>query len=205
MDQQQFIPMVTWVLIALNVGASLYALNNRPVFERYMFWMGPMRRWNQWDRMVTSGFLHVNGGHLLINMYVLWMFGGILEAELGHIGFLIVYMAGLLGGNFWEYVDKKDNPNYRAVGASGATSGLVLAYVLYFPFNMLYFFGVIPLPGIVMGTLFIVGSWWFSKRPNTMIGHGAHLGGALAGFVATAIIDPAALGNFSNQLSNYIN
>ena len=194
----------TLVLIAMNVIASVFAFNNRDFFDRFCFWIGPIRQGEEWYRFVTSAFLHVNGLHLLINMYVLYMFGQILEAYVGSGGFLILYFASLLGGNLWEYADKHNEAGYRAVGASGATSGVITGFCLFFPFTMLYLFFAIPMWAIVFGVGFIVGSFILSQRDQTMVAHGAHLGGALTGLVIAMLLRPEAWRQMIEQVANRI-
>ncbi|HAO34675.1 MULTISPECIES: rhomboid family intramembrane serine protease [unclassified Hyphomonas] len=183
---------VTISLIAANVLVSLIGLSNRAFFEDNNFWIAPIREGRQWWRFVTSAFLHVNSTHLLINMFVLWQFGGVLERELGATTFLIIYFGSLFAGNAWEYIDKRDQPDYRAVGASGATSGIVLAFSVLAPFAVLYLLFILPMWAIVAAVLFISVSFFLSQRPNTMIAHGAHLGGALAGAALTFLLVPGA-------------
>jgi len=155
----------TMALLAANIIVSLIGFSNREMFEQNAFWIAPIRQGKQWYRFVTAGFLHVNQLHLIINMYVLYSFGTLLESKvLGTQGFLLVYFASLLGGSAWEYVTKKDQPNYRAVGASGATSGTILAFSLFFPFATLLLFFVIPMPAIVLAIGFI-GVAWLSPSP----------------------------------------
>ncbi|KJS36711.1 MAG: hypothetical protein VR74_11650 [Hyphomonas sp. BRH_c22] len=194
----------TLVLIAMNVIASVYAFSNPDFFDRYCFWIAPIRQGEEWHRFVTSAFLHVNGLHLFINMYVLFMFGQILEQYVGSGGFLILYGASLLGGNLWEYADKHNQPGYRAVGASGATSGVITGFCLFFPFTTLYLFFAIPMWAIVFGIGFIVGSFILSQRDQTMVAHGAHLGGALTGLVIAMLLRPAAWRQMLEQVANRI-
>ena len=189
---------VTISLIAANVIVSLIGLSSRDFFEDNNFWIAPIREGRQWWRFVTSAFLHVNGTHLFINMFVLWEFGRVLERSLGEATFLVIYAGSLLAGNMWEYVDKRDKPDYRAVGASGATSGVVLSFSMLAPFAMLGLFFIIPMWAIVAALLFISVSFILSRRPDTMIAHGAHLGGALAGAALTFLLVP---GSFSRLLA----
>ena len=154
---------VTISLIAANVLVSLIGLSNRDFFEDNNFWIAPIRDGRQWWRFVTSAFLHVNATHLFINMFVLWEFGRVLERILGATTFLIIYIGSLLAGNIWEYVDKKNQPDYRAVGASGATSGVVLSFSVLLPFAMLGLFFIIPMWAIVAAALFISVSYFLSR------------------------------------------
>lgn len=192
----------TIALVALNVIFSLLGFAQRDTFfEQNAFWVGPIRQNREYHRFVTSAFLHVGVFHLLVNMYVLFEFGRILETVLGTAGFILLYVVSLLAGNIWEYVDNFNKPNYRAVGASGATSGIVSAFCLFFPFAMLYVMFAIPMWAIVAGILFIVVSFVLSQKENTMIAHGAHLGGALAGLLVAFLLKPDALGELIEQVS----
>ena len=193
---------VTLALVALNVVVSVIGFQNRAFFENNAFWVGPIRQKGQWHRVVVSAFLHVITLHLLVNMYVLYMFGAILENVLGPVGFTILYVASLLAGNAWEYVDNFNKADYRAVGASGATSGVILGFCLLYPFAMLFLFFIIPMWAIVAGVGFILVSFILSQRDNTMIAHGAHLGGALAGGAITLFFVPGAWGNLVAQITD---
>jgi len=199
--ENMFAAPATLALIMANVIVSLIALSNREIFEQNVFWIGPIRHRNQWYRFVSSAFLHVNGLHLMINMYVLYEFGRILEKVLGTPGFLLLYFVALLAGNAWEYVANKENMNYRAAGASGATSGIILAFCLFYPFATLLLFFVIPMWSIVLAVVFIGGSYYLSKKENKMIAHGAHLGGALAGLAVALMLKPMAWGNLMQEVA----
>lgn len=192
----------TFVLIAANVVASMIAFANPRFMDQNMFHVGPILRQKEWHRVITSGFLHGGILHLLINMYVLYGFGRLLEHPrvLGTGGLLIVYFAALLGGSFWSLMENRRKPDYRALGASGATSGIILSVCLFAPFATLVLF-VIPMPAVIFGIVFIVISAILAQRENKVIGHEAHLGGALAGLIATMLVRPDALSIFSEQVA----
>lgn len=201
MDQLLLTP-VTSLLIAANVVASLFALSNTQFMEKNLFHVGPILSGKEWHRMVTSGFLHGGFLHLFVNMYVLFMFGGFIERTLGTTAYLVVYFAALLGGNGWALLENKNKPSYRALGASGATSGIVMSFILFRPFEPLMIFPIpFFMPAVVLGLLFLVGSAILSQRENKSIGHEAHLGGALAGILATILMHPNALSNFSSEVA----
>ena len=194
-----FASPVTMGLLVLNVIASLIAFQNAAFMQQNVLWVGPMRERGEWYRALSSGFLHVNGPHLMLNMYGLWMFGPICEAFLGGIGFAIVYFAALLGGSAWAYVHNLNAPDYRAAGASGALSGIILAFCLFQPFAILLAFFVIPMWGIVFGLAYIGISYALSMREDRIIGHEAHLGGAVAGVIATLVVRPETWAEFVAQ------
>ena len=193
---------VTSLLIVGNVMASFIALSNPQFLDKNLFHVGPILERREWHRMVTSGFLHGGSLHLFVNMYVLFMFGGFVERVVGPVSYLIIYFAALLGGNAWALLENKNKPSYRALGASGATSGIVMAFILFRPFEPLMIFPIpFFMPAVVLGILFVVGSAVLAQRENKAIGHEAHLGGALAGILATILVQPGALSNFSNQVA----
>ncbi|MCI4645334.1 MAG: rhomboid family intramembrane serine protease [Hyphomonadaceae bacterium] len=187
---------ITSALIAANLVASFFAFANADFYEQNLFRIGNITRRNEYHRALTSGFLHVNPTHLLMNMFVLWMFGPVLERIFGPVGYLIVYFGALLGASAWMLYEKRNQLNYSAVGASGAVSGVILAYCLFYPFNMLYLFFAIPIPAVVFGVGYIVLSYMLSQREKAVVAHGAHLGGALAGLVLTILLKPEALTSF---------
>ncbi|MEL6780736.1 MAG: rhomboid family intramembrane serine protease [Pseudomonadota bacterium] len=189
----------TALLILANVLASLYAFSNRGFLEDGTFIVGAVKS-GQLQRLLTSGFLHVGSWHLLANMVTLFFFGPYVEQALGTGGFLLVYFASLLGGNGWALVENWRKPNYAAIGASGATSGVVISFCLFEPFAMLLIF-IIPMPAIAFAIVYIVGSAYLSTRANTRIGHEAHLGGALTGAVATLIVEPGAWRSFIDAMT----
>ncbi|HPE48979.1 MAG TPA: rhomboid family intramembrane serine protease [Hyphomonas sp.] len=193
---------VTFALLAANIVASVVALTVPDFMDQNSFWIRPVREQKQWHRVLTSGFLHVNGAHLLVNMLTLYFFGPPLEATLGSVNFILLYFGSLLGGSLWEIVDKYNRPDYRAIGASGAISGLMSAVGLLFPFATIYIFFALPIWAGLYALLFIIVSFIYSQRENTMIAHGAHLGGALAGLAITLILKPEALDHLMRQLAN---
>jgi membrane associated rhomboid family serine protease len=194
-----FASPVTMGLLALNVVASMIAFSNQAFMAQNVLWVGPMRQKGEWYRGLSSGFLHVNQLHLFLNMYGLWMFGPICEGILGGLGFAIVYFVSLIGGSAWAYVQNRNEPDYRAAGASGALSGMILAFCLFEPFAVLLAFFVIPMWGMVFGVLYIAFSYFFSLRADRIIGHEAHLGGAVAGVIATLLVRPETLNEFVAQ------
>ncbi|MEE2929273.1 MAG: rhomboid family intramembrane serine protease [Pseudomonadota bacterium] len=201
MDQLLLTP-VTAILIAANTVASLIALSSGRFMEKNLFHVAAVLREKEWHRMVTSGFLHGGLLHLLVNMYVLYLFGGFVERAMGSTGYLIVYFGALIGGNAWALLENKNKPFYRALGASGATSGIVMSFILFRPFEPLMIFPIpFFMPAVVLGVAFIVVSAVLAQRENKTIGHEAHLGGALAGLLLTILLEPAAFANFAGEIS----
>lgn len=181
---------VTLILLIVTIGASLAARPGSPAWE----WMAlvPIRmvKTREFHPLITSGLVHANGFHLLINMYVLFMFGRVMELTLGPKLFLLLYIVSLLCGSLWPFIKYRRHPAYIAVGASGAISGLLFGFSLIYPLEMIYLFFILPMPAFVFAILYVVYSIFAMKRIDDNIGHEAHLGGGLAGLIFTLVIRP---------------
>lgn len=155
--------------------------------KRNLFIVGPILRQGEYYRLVSSGFLHLNLLHLFVNMWVLFQIGSSLERGIGSAHFAALYAASLLGGSLWSLMENKKNLLYSALGASGATSGLVMAYCLIAPNNWFVF---PPLPAWLLAIVFFGVTAWLSRMPNQRIGHDAHMGGMLVGGLYIIIYNP---------------
>lgn len=183
--------IITIVIIAANVIISYKGFNDFTFFEKYKFNVGAVKRGEQ-IRMFSSGFLHVDMQHLLFNMISLYFFAGIAIFYLGVVGFLTVYIGSLLVGNFLSYYFHKNEYHYSAVGASGAVSGIIYAAILLRPDMSLYMFFVpIPIPAYIFGIGYLLYSIYGMKKRIGNIGHDAHFGGAVGGYLITLILSPS--------------
>lgn len=195
---------MTLAIIAFTAVVSLIALNNRAVFENLLFYPFGMQLQRDWFRFITHGFVHGGFLHLAINMYVLWMFGTAVEGAYADITgrsstlpFLVLYLGGIVLSSIPGYFKHKDDPNYRAVGASGATSAVVFSFILLHPATKLMLILLpIPLPAWLFGLLYLGYEWYMSKRGRDGIAHDAHYFGALYGIAFTALLDPKAVARF---------
>jgi membrane associated rhomboid family serine protease len=170
-------------------GLRDYAFN-----EDYLFWVDPILIDRDWKRMFTSGFLHGSWLHFGFNMIALLSFATMLELSLGPGKLLLIYFASLLGGSLLSLYIHRHHGDYRALGASGAVSGVVFASVILFPDGEI---GLILIPdfGIkswIFGLIYLAISIWGTKNfADSNIGHDAHLGGALVGIVLAPVLAPA--------------
>jgi membrane associated rhomboid family serine protease len=182
-------PIVLIIIIA-NVLFSMKGFDSYSFLDKYKFQVGRVLG-KEKIRMLTSGFLHVDWMHLGFNMYALYIFGGFVSNNLGIIPFLIIYFGSLLAGSLYTLQYHKDEPYYSAVGASGAVSGIVYSSILVFPDMQLLLFFAIPIPGYVFGVGYLLYSIYGMKKQVGNIGHAAHLGGAIGGFVLTLVLMPS--------------
>lgn len=179
-------------LLATNIILSIIAFGNMRLLDSMMFDIGRIRKGHEYHRMITSGFIHGDPAHLFMNMLSLFFIGPALEGALTTWVFLGFYMTCLIGGSAWTLMEHWRDPNYRALGASGAVSGVTAAFGLFAPFAMIIFF-IIPMPAILFAVLFIAYSAFASGRIRDGIGHAAHLGGALTGVALVCIFWPGAI------------
>lgn len=188
----------TYALILANALASLYGLFvDRKFIEDFLFNVAAILRGKQHYRMITSAFLHGDLGHLFVNMLTLYFFGPTIEHVLGTDGFLVVYFGSAVTGKLLSLWVNRKNPAYSALGASGAVSGVLLSFCLFYPLEKIYLFFIpIGIPAIVFAALYMAISMELMDRPGRVIGHDAHLGGAAGGIVLTLLLRPDVIGRF---------
>ena len=187
------IDIATIAIIAANVLASIKGFNDTNFFERYKFSIGAIKA-GQKDRMVTSGFLHVDISHLLFNMLTLYFFAGVVINWFGPVQFFIIYAVSLMAGSLLALSFHKDEPYYSAVGASGAVTGILYAAILLQPTMQLgIMFIPIPVPAYVVGIGYLLYSIYGMKKRLGNIGHTAHFGGAIGGYACTLFFMPSLL------------
>jgi len=182
---------ITIAIIAANVVMSLKGFNDRAFFERYKFNVGSIKRGEQ-IRMFSSAFLHADTTHLLFNMVTLYFFANYVIEPLGTLNFVIIYIASLVFGNLLSLYFHKDEYWYSAIGASGAVTGVLYAAILIQPSMSLHMFFIpIPIPGYVFGIGYLLYSIYGMKKRIGNIGHDAHFGGAVGGYVVTLFLMPS--------------
>ncbi|MEN9909601.1 MAG: hypothetical protein RLZZ540_2750 [Bacteroidota bacterium] len=176
-------------IIIANVLFSYKGFKDYSFFRKYEFHIGSIRSGEQ-IRMFTSGFLHADFGHLAFNMITLYFFAPVVIAYLGSWVFLIIYFASLIFGSLLTFVLHKNDYNYRAIGASGAVTGILYSSILLQPDMMLGIFFIIPMPAYIFGILYLLYSIYGMKAKNDGIGHTAHFGGAIGGYLITLLVYP---------------
>ncbi len=189
---------VTYALILVNIAISLYALFVNPQFiDQFGFHVGAVRREGEHFRVFTSSFLHVNLFHLLFNMVALFSFGPTVERLLGKLGFIVVYFGAILVSGIVSTWVNRHNLTYRSIGASDAVSGVIFAFVLFFPLAPIFVFPIpFGIPAILFGVGFLVISSLLMGAKNRIIAHEGHLGGAIAGLILTVLMRPDAVAIF---------
>lgn len=181
------------LLIGLNLIVSFKGFNDLHFFRKYEFHIGSIRSGEQF-RMISSGFLHADLGHLFFNMFTLFMFAPVVIGYLGDFSFVLVYTASLVFGSLLTLYFHKNDYSYRAIGASGAVTGILYSAILLQPDMSLYLFFIpIPIPAFLFGIGYLLYSIYGMKAKNDNIGHTAHFGGAIGGFFITLLKHPQML------------
>lgn len=177
-------------IIVANVVISYKGFNDLYFFRKYEFHVGSIRSGEQ-IRMLSSGFLHVDMMHLIFNILTLYFFAPVVLGWLGNFSFILVYFGSLIFGSLLTMLFHKNDYSYRAVGASGAVTGVLYSAILLQPDMMLGIFYVIPMPAYLFGILYLLYSIYGMKAKNDNIGHTAHFGGAIGGYLITLIKMPS--------------
>ena len=196
---------LTIMLVAATVLVSWLAFNNHRLLDRLMLWPPAIDRQHQYDRLLTHGFVHADWQHLLFNMITLYFFGraveGVFTDLIGAVGFLLFYLSAILVAILPTYLRHRHDSRYRSLGASGAVSAVLFAYVLLAPWSLIFVF-VLPVPAILYAVFYVGYSIWMDRQGNDNINHSAHLWGAGYGVLFTLVMEPRVFPYFLQQLSN---
>ncbi len=202
---------VTTVLCILIALVSIGAFNKPDWIEKLKHWPYVVYRHKQYYRWLTSGFVHGGWLHLLINLFIFWQFGEVVEhiyvqmmgPFAGHVAYALLFLLGVIVSDLPSYAKHKNNPYFASIGASGAVSAILFSYILFLPWQMLYLYGIIPIPGIIAGIGYLWYESYMSKKEGTGINHNAHFFGAVFGVVFTILLNPATALHFVSALLDF--
>ena len=197
--------MLTLAIIAVTCIVSFLAFNRPKLMDDLILWPPAIQRHREYHRLVTYGLVHADFGHLLFNMITLFFFGRAMEsfytARLGTLGFLLFYLGGLVVSILPTYLKNRKNPNYHSLGASGAVSAVLFAFVLFEPWSRIYVF-VVKMPAILYAVLYVGYSIYMDRTGRDNINHSAHLWGAAYGVIFTVLVAPWVFSQFLAELLN---
>lgn len=203
--------MLTLSIVIFTSLFSLAAFRYKQLFLRFDLSPERATRHREYYRLFTHAFLHADYVHLIINMLVLFSFGTEIEKIFtnledqgwvgsGYLHFTLLFLFSIILSSVSTVIKHRKDPNYSAVGASGAVSAIVFTYIFFRPLQKIYFYFAIPIPGIVFGILYLVYSTYMGRRSKDNINHDAHLWGAIFGFFYPVIMEPSLIGVFWNNL-----
>jgi len=194
-------------IVLITSLVSVYAFTNPLLAEQLS--LKPMLVYHKFHvhRILTHSLVHADWVHLIVNMYVLYVFGEVCLNNLAlyfgakaNLYFLELYLFSLIASSLLSVFKHRDNPYYTAIGASGAVMAVVFSTIFFDPWNKLWFFGVIPVPGILFGIIYLIYSVYMGKKNTDNIGHDAHFTGALFGFIFPILIEPQLVSQFIDKL-----
>lgn len=199
---------MTIFIILITSVFSIVAFSQHSLIYKYQFNPYQIITRKQYPRLILHAFLHANWTHLIVNMLVLYSFGTALERNFQQFFgaswipfYLILYFGAILVSPLYALYKHRKDYLYNAVGASGAVSAVVFASIFFNPWGSIYFFAMIPMPGIVFGALYLVYSWLMSSRGKDNIAHDTHFFGAIYGFLLPILLNPDLFSFFIRQLT----
>lgn len=196
---------ITLSIIFITGIISIAGFRQHKIIDELIFWPPAITRQNQYYRFISCGLIHADYMHLIFNMVTLYFFGTIMEAHYqGELGlqkwyYLALYTGALIVSNIPTYIKHRNDAEYRSLGASGAVSAVLFAFILLSPWQQIIVI-VFPVPAIVYGVLFLVYSAYMSRKGGDHVNHDAHFYGALFGVLFTIIVRPDVMDIFWNEL-----
>ncbi len=187
----------TIILIIITCIISFITFNNEEIKSNLLFSPYQYVNYKKWWILISHGFIHADFLHLFFNMYVLYIFGPTLEfyfinsSELGGFYYIGFYLLGIIFSTLPSILKHKNNPSYNSLGASGAVSSVVFAYIIIYPLRELGLI-LIPglfLPGFIFGIIYLLAEHYLSKKQYSNIAHDAHISGSLFGVFFIVIYD----------------
>ncbi|MBN8736085.1 MAG: rhomboid family intramembrane serine protease [Xanthomonadales bacterium] len=196
---------LTLAIIAITSIVSWIAFKDDKLMQRLILWPPAIEKKHEYWRLLSYGLVHADFQHLLFNMITLFFFGSAMAdryaMHMGPLGFLWFYLGGLLVSILPTYIQNRHNPNYRSLGASGAVSAVLFAFILLSPWSKIFVF-FFPVPAILYAVAFLGYSIYMDHRGGGYINHSAHSWGAAYGIVFTVIMEPRVVPLFVQQLTN---
>ena len=206
---------ITHIIIVLTALVSVAGFSNNRVFDQLKFNAFMIRHNRQAWRFLTGALVHADLLHLAMNMYVLYIFGSAVEVYFqlfydysfkGPLFYILLYVGGAVLSCLYSFEKHKDDLWYNAVGASGAVSAVVFAFIAIRPDQhlQLIFLPGINIPAFLLGALYLLYSWFMARGKKDNIGHDAHFFGALFGFLFMFILQPKLFPLFIETIVHYI-
>lgn len=197
--------MITYLILGITVVVSFICFGNQTLAMKLALSPYQVIHRKEWYRVITHGFVHADMTHLLVNMFTFWSFGIYMEqyyqyVGLGKWGFFLLYFGGMIFSSSFDLAKQKDNPYYLSVGASGAVSAVLFSSIFFDPWGKIYFFALLPIPGILFGVVYLLYCQYMAKQASDHINHNAHFLGALFGFLLPALLNPSLVKLFVGAL-----
>jgi len=200
MSYLQHSPVASAIFL-LTLLSSLYTFKRPQLYKQLMLHPYSVSRQKRLYTLISSGFIHADWMHLFFNGFTFFAFAFTLETLIGHWQFALLYFASMILADLPSVAKHKEDYGYHSLGASGAISGVVFSYILFYPLSSLMIFPLpIPIWAIVFGILYLVYCYFMAKQSRDQINHDAHFFGAIAGLMLTLLLVPGIVPHFLEQL-----
>lgn len=196
---------MTLIIVLVTVVVSIACFNSQELFYKLACMPYRMNRANEWWRLITHGFVHADWVHLFVNMFTFYSFGQYIERYFSMLGFgngafLGLYFGGMIAASVYDVWKYRDNAYYTSIGASGAVSAVLFTSIFLDPWNKIYLFAAVPIPGILFGFIYLFYCQYMARRGGDNINHNAHFYGAVYGFIFPLLLEPRLFQLFVHQL-----
>ena len=199
---------ITLLIIIFTALISYQGFSKYEVISRLKHF--PVREFEgkEYYRLLTSGFVHADWTHLLVNMFVLYSFGEYIESFIinefgsmqGRTIYLVLYLLNIILANIPTTIRHSHNPSFSSIGASGAVSGIIFIFILLQPWSILYLFFIVPVPAIIAGVGYLIYSSWAANQGHGRLDHSAHFAGAISGMLMIVLLKPEIITSFLYRL-----
>ena len=203
--------MITIVLIIIIALISYIAFQKPEFLSKMVFNPYMVQQRSQYYRFISSGLVHGNWGHLAFNLLTFYFFGRNVEAIYtykfglitGGILFVLLFLLGVIISEIPTFIKHREMPAYNSLGASGGVSTILFISILYFPIEKICIYGILCLPGFILGALYLIYSAYADKSSGDNINHSAHFTGAAFGILIAIMIEPGVIISFFESISKY--
>jgi membrane associated rhomboid family serine protease len=184
---------VTFLVLVVTAIATFLAFQRRDLWERWMFKPCEILRFKQYERLLTSGLIHLDWMHFAFNAFSFYAFARGIELGRGANTLLIIYLSAILGGSLLSLFIHRHH-DYRALGASGGVCGVIFASIFLIPGgNISMFLIPIGIPAYAYAIIYLVLTFVALRRSADNVGHDAHFGGAIVGLLVATALYPSLI------------
>lgn len=201
---------ITYIIIGITVVISFITFSRSDIQARFMMNPYQIQRRGQYYRFITSGFIHGDHMHLLMNMLSLFFFGPVVETKFaflfgdkGSLYFIALYLIAICVSDWPTYFKQRSNPGYNSLGASGGVAAIIFASIIFKPLAKIYLYFAIGIPGFILGAGYLIYSYFQGRKANDNINHDAHLFGAIFGLVFCIVVYPSSIPEFFQQVAQW--
>jgi membrane associated rhomboid family serine protease len=200
MERMFYSPAASLILIVTLI-VSIIGMQRPSLLAWAMLRPYRLFRNREYEKLITSGFVHADGSHLIFNMLTFYFFAFQLERVMGSLRFVALYFFGLVFSEIGTCLKHRNDPNYASLGASGAILAVLFASIVYFPTQSIYIFFALPIPAPLFAVGYLAYSFYQSRQNTGNVNHDAHFGGALTGLAFVALTEPRAFQRLLGMLS----